>query len=600
MHSPNLLKRSLLLTLVLLMVFSAFSFAEEGIPLAKKRNQLVRVHLKRLGITDRMDLTFTTGYTLISADGTKLFFQPGSEISLLLKNGSIYLYYGSMAQDIGREVRLLRSSSEAGEKCGFRLTNYPALYMGDLRLDVQEEKLRPILTIHVEDYLLGVVPYEMSDSFPLEALKAQAVAARTYALKSQNANDDYDVVDTTNDQVFKGYIADYKRAEQAVQETRGVCGFYKGKLAQCYYSASNGGQMELVSSVWPSREDGPYAFGFDDYDVENPLSVVRRFEIQKSYHTEAPVALRKLLADQLKDQLAERGLDAAPESIRIDAVDRVVVDTPAVPESKLNTMFHLDVRLSGRTRSNVLVYVVDSDQEEVNLFAENTPAPTPEPQSTFVPVVTITPSPTPQPVYGSFEPIDEVFAISVPIFPFAEDTFGMDISSNYENEIWSVSESENAYTLEARRFGHGVGMSQRGAEWMAGYHEKGYKDILNFYYPGMELKVFPEVPRVFQQPDALLASPAGPAPSPTPRPTPMPLTLMLNEGEWYAAVTEISADSSLNLRAEPSLNGEILMRLYKGQELIVSERCPEEGWVRVRMDSIEGYVMESYLTPVKE
>ena len=162
------------------------------------------------------------------------------------------------------------------------------------------------------------------------------------------------------------------------------------------------------------------------------------------------------------------------------------------------------------------------------------------------------------------------------------------------------NETSEAYTLEARRYGHGVGMSQRGAEWMAGYYQKSYQDILNFYYPGMELKTFPEMQRVFHQPDAVLASTAGPAPSPTPRPTPMPLTLALNEGEWYAAVTEISADSSLNLRAEPSLNGEILMRLYKGQELIVSERCAEEGWVRVRMDAIEGYVMESYLTPGRE
>lgn len=95
-------------------------------------------------------------------------------------------------------------------------------------------------------YCLGVVPYEMSDSFPLEALKAQAVAARTYALRSQNPTQPYDLVDTTNDQVYRGYVPGNDRTERAIRETRGVCGFYRDQLAQCYYSASNGGQTELV------------------------------------------------------------------------------------------------------------------------------------------------------------------------------------------------------------------------------------------------------------------------------------------------------------------------------------------------------------------
>ena len=78
----------------------------------------------------------------------------------------------------------------------------------------------------------------------------------------------------------------------------------------------------------------------------------------------------------------------------------------------------------------------------------------------------------------------------------------------------------------------------------------------------------------------------------------MPLTLVPEEGQWLAEVTEIAEDSSLNLRQEPSLNAVIVMRLYKGQELLVQERCEEEGWVKVNMDSAEGYVMESFLTRI--
>ena len=54
--------------------------------------------------------------------------------------------------------------------------------------------------------------------------------------------------------------------------------------------------------------------------------------------------------------------------------------------------------------------------------------------------------------------------------------------------------------------------------------------------------------------------------------------------------------SSLNLRSLPDLSGEIVLRLYKKQRLLVLERCEEEGWVRVRTDAAEGYVMESYLS----
>ena len=74
---------------------------------------------------------------------------------------------------------------------------------------------------------------------------------------------------------------------------------------------------------------------------------------------------------------------------------------------------------------------------------------------------------TPAPVYGPFTAIEQPFQLEIAIFPMAEKLLAMSISSNYENELWTLVETDTAYRLEARRFGHGVGMSQRGAEWMA-------------------------------------------------------------------------------------------------------------------------------------
>lgn len=594
------IRRCLALLLMLALPLCAAQAQDMTLPSAGARDQTVRVYLSRLNLTDRMDLTLVSAYSVHTQAGAQLHFQAGSEVAVLLRDGALYLYYEGMSQLAGQSVTLLRDAVE-GES-GFRLTNYPALYAGDLQIDVVDGKVRPILSVHVEDYLLGVVPYEMSDSFPLEALKAQAVAARTYALRSQDPSQPYDLVDTTNDQVYRGYLPGNDQTERAIQETRGVCGFYRDQLAQCYYSASNGGQTELVETVWPTEEDfGYYAFGDDPYDVENPDSVVRTFEMKKTYGEEetAPYALRNLLATQLFDQLTALGYDPAPESVRVDGVSAVSVSGAASEDNKYMTRLTLTVSISGRTRKNAPAPVVDLNAEEVSLFevVDETPSPTPTVQTTgFMPVVTVTPSPTPTPVYGPFTPIEEPFTLELDIFPTAEQALGLDITAHYDNELWSVRETDDAYIVEARRFGHGVGMSQRGAQWMAAEYGKTYQEIIAFYYPGLTLMRYEDQPAQMTQPEAALAATPGPAPTPTPRPTLMPMTLTPQEGQWLATVTEIDDDSSLNLRKTPDLGGEILMRLYKGQQLLVLEHCPQEGWVKVRTDVAEGYVVEDYLT----
>ena len=555
---------------------------------ARAEKNTVRVLLTRLNLTDRLEIALDGSYTL---DG--MSFQRGSRLVLSCTTGRIMVYYEGMALDSGKELVLTRHQAAEGLENGLRLNGDYALYRGDLHVKTDGKMLTAVLHIPIEEYLLGVVPYEMSDSFPLEALKAQAVAARTYALRRQNASREYDVVDTTNDQVYKGYLPGNEQTERAVAETRGVCGFYKGQLAQCYYSASNGGQTELTSTVWPDGENlAYYAFGEDPYDLANPASVVQSFEVMKEYSQQAPYALRKLLARLLKDELVSRGYDPSPESVQVDKVSSLAVDTPDQTGSKRMTQMKLTVQISGRTRQEI-AWVEDENDDEISLQWES-PSPSPSPSQT--PEATATPQPTHQVTYGPFEAIPDSFTLDVAIFPTLEDTLGLNISGNYENELWNVVEKADRYIIQARRYGHGVGMSQRGAQWMAGVYQKSYQDNLEFYYPGMELKRYPDEARKVTPVEDSLSMTPGPAPTPTPRPTLMPLTQTAQEGQWYAAVTEIADDSSLNLRATPSMNGSIVMRLYKNQRLLVLERCEEEGWVRVRTDAAEGYVMESYLT----
>ncbi len=598
-QSRSFLRKTCCLMICFLWLIPVLLASAQELKPSGAREQNVRVLLSRLKLDDRMDITITSPYQLLLSNGTLMYLHSGSELTFLLKDSGIYLYYQDMSLHAGEHVTLKRVGEENDNKQGFYLTNFPALYMGDLQLDIVDNALRAILTIHVEDYLLGVVPYEMNNSFPLEALKAQAVAARTYALRNQNQYDVYDVVDTTNDQVFKGYIAGNEQAEQAVLETRGICGFYKGKLAQCYYSASNGGQMELVETVWPGDEDfSYYTFGDDPYDLANPESLVRQFKINKQYmHNEtAPYALRSLLAEKLGAVLEANGFDASAESVRVDRVNDVIVDTPNTSGSKLMTMLHLTLEISTRSRHDDLINVVDQNPDEVSLFAVNEAQEIVAETMPFIPSVPLAPTPSPEPEYGPFVSAEHPIVLDIPIFPEAEDALGLDVIGNYENEIWNVVEDESSFTIEARRYGHGVGMSQRGAQWMAGHYNMHYEEILGFYYPGMELRQYSQQKRSYTTVDEAFALTPAPAPSPTPRPTLMPATQPVMDGQWYAEVTEIAEDSSLNLRAEPSLNADILMRIYKGQRLLVLERCPQEGWVHVKTDAAEGYVMESYLS----
>ena len=569
--------------------------------------QTVRVQLTKIGVTDRMDATLNGSYSAEFAQ-TSLVFGRGSDITLLLKDGRMVLYYMGLSVDAGTELTLARHPDMLASENGIRFANNLSVYEGDLRITVQEDRMLLMLTVGLEDYLKGVVPYEMSDTFPLEALKAQAVAARTYAVSKvqMNAEQAYDLVDNTNDQVYKGRREEYTQAALAVDETSGICGFYKGQLAMCYYSASNGGQTELAQDVWDSSGDYGYLDMRDDpYDVENPQSKVQTVTLPKmsTAVTDTPYVLRWLLSQQLAETLTAGGYDPAPESLRVDKVTAVTVDTPKFDApSRLYTMLHITFAYSARVRTNGVAPNTTQwtdDDVEVSLF---TPIPTPSlvvmptAEATFADNTPIpTPSPTPAPSYGPFEGTGELITLDIPLFPTAEKALSLGINS-YDNEMITVTEQTDTFTIESRRFGHGVGLSQRGAEWMAGKYAKTYTEILAFYYPGMQLMRFPETEVALPVLAQALTETAGPIPTPTPRPTLMPVTQTLPTGAWYATVTGIDDDSSLNLRASPDASAEVLMRLYKNQQLIVLEKCPQEGWVRVSTDAVVGYVMEKFLT----
>ena len=189
--------------------------------------------------------------------------------------------------------------------------------------------------------------------------------------------------------------------------------------------------------------------------------------------------------------------------------------------------------------------------------------------------------------------------VTLDLFPETVIALGLSVSGA-NNEIITLREEETSFTLTSGRFGHGVGLSQRGAQQMAREGEKKFNEILAFYFPGSKIQQYTGQPAPLPTPPPLLAQDPGPAPTATPRPTLMPVTQELPEGARMASVENIDEDSSLNLRAQPSAGAEILMRLYRHQKLIVLGQSDVPGWVYVKTDTVEGYVMESFLVYAEE
>ena len=568
-------KRLFVLPFALLILIMAVAF-----PASADTPSSIRVYLRRLQVEDTLRVTVKGQYA--TQDG-RLSFSDGAKLVVVLRGDQLVLHTGQTAVVMGSSIKLVRCQSETP---GYLLLNDgKGMYEGDLSLDIVENAIRPILIINVEDYLLGVVPFEMGDSFPLEALKAQVVTARTYALRKSGSSGAYDVEDTTNDQAYRGRTTSSPLSEQAVTETKGLCGVYRGALASCFYSASNGGQTELGQHVWPT--DAPDAYGYmdmrdDPYDLENRNSVVKRYTLQKKPGEKGiGEALHQALTTAMGEQLSALGVEADGELVRFDEIQSVEAVTPKYDgDSRLMTELRFTVKISVRDYT----------------FRQT---PSPQLAASSTPHADETPAPTATPAFSPYRKVKEAVTVTLPIFTEAERAMGLSINVS-QNELITVSDIGSAFLIESRRFGHGVGMSQRGAEQMARQYGMTYEQILAFYYPGMGLVSYDTGSAPLPTLNAELMATPAPTPSPTPRPTLMPVsTNQMPEGAYLAIVSNIDEDSTLNLREQPSTSGEVIRRLYKNQPLIVLS-VSKDGWAHVKTDVMEGYVRSEYLQAEKD
>ena len=170
-------------------------------------------------------------------------------------------------------------------------------YSENMNVRVKRESKNIIEEVPFEDYVVGVLAGEMPVSFDLEALKAQAVAARTYVMKkmSDNKDKEYDIVDTVKNQVYVSneelkekwqgnYSERINKVKQAVLETKGEYLTYNGKIIEAFFFSTSVGKTENSEEIFSSAE--PYLRSVDsswDAEVSPVFSESNEFSLQEFY-----------------------------------------------------------------------------------------------------------------------------------------------------------------------------------------------------------------------------------------------------------------------------------------------------------------------------
>jgi stage II sporulation protein D len=331
-------------------------------------------------------------------------------------------------------------------------------------------KLTAVNILEMDEYLYGVVPAEMSPSFQPEALKAQAVASRTYALSHMGAHKDagYDLCDQGHCHVYAGMEKEHEATSRAVHETAGQVAYYNGQPINAVYFASSGGVTEDAANVWVS--DVPYLKSVREINEYEPRIWTRSFTLNE--------ITRLLTANNINIGMATAvGITRTAPSGRV--LELTVYGTSGnkvLAKEEVRTFFSSSAGGSLESRN----FTINDGISEQPVGTPNIDTPDA--------YVTVTDGGT-----AYLRTLDTLYAVSASGIPvplqsaYAYD--GKNAVIYYETSdgnatATSTISSGSSVTFAGRGWGHGAGMSQRGAEGMArlGYD---YITILKYYYTGI-------------------------------------------------------------------------------------------------------------------
>jgi len=410
-----------------------------------------------LGNQTQVTISYVGSY-LIKNDST-IKLAPSTNYTVKNENGHVVLYNGAqLIKDFGSSMTVAPVQYSESS----RITVNGRIYLGTMEFHVEGQYVRPVnQNLPFEDYLKGVVPREMGSSFNLEALKAQAIAARTYAIDDLGKT----VADGQSYQVYGGYYwAD--RTNQAVESTRTqVLKYYekeedKYKLVETYFSSSNGGMMLSNKNSWGSSRLPYLVSKQDPYDAaatSNPYRIWY-FDLYKNQIDMTGKDLTK--PEEWWGSIQEKQLDSTNNIKSWMKVNDLTI--PSDAEIKIVNISQISFKIAPFTQEDTLMGNVT-----VEYFLKTS--------SGFIK-----------------DGNGYIIRYSKPYTKRSYDIRSMIGSTSMRSPyIKSVESKVDAkgkayFRVNGGGWGHGIGMSQYGAQIMA---SKGfnYRDILSFYYPGSKI-----------------------------------------------------------------------------------------------------------------
>ena len=326
-------------------------------------------------------------------------------------------------------------------------------YRGRLRVDFTGDQLLIVNEVALSEYLASVVGSEMPSSWELEALKAQAVAARNYVLKRIEPNAMYDICDSQNCQAYLGMGAETPVTIRAVEETRGLVATYLGEMITAYYSANAGDETASSGDVWGMPV--PYLNSVASPHDAEALSVAWG---SSGYRWRRIIPVQALAGIQT----GEGGVLGTLTDVRVLRTSRI--GRP------------LDIRLEGE--QGTLVLSGDRIRTVLNIpsaFAEFEIAP-------MKSLVLLNPSPR-----RVASLLAKGYVLESRRRSLAFDWAPPDIRLNRGSLSIVEFLLPPRVVVHGRGFGHGVGMSQWGAQGLA-LEGHSFIEILNHYYQGIEVQ----------------------------------------------------------------------------------------------------------------
>lgn len=242
-----------------------------GISFAKTRNRTVRVLLA----SGQEKVRVSSGRAFKATDGTRTVSVPANTTASVTWTGSAYrVSAGGRSSTFARAV-ILKHGTRPLRLYNRNQNGWPsgtggAHYRGDLKVVRSSGAFQVINHVTLESYLRGVVPRESPSSWPREALRAQAVVARSYAVRGIKGGGTYDLRCTAASQVYNGYDGEAASTNAAVAATAGVVPIFGGKPIVAYYFSTSGGRTENIENVWGGSPVGYLKSVGDPYDTYSP------------------------------------------------------------------------------------------------------------------------------------------------------------------------------------------------------------------------------------------------------------------------------------------------------------------------------------------